>query len=182
MHGSLIWFIKLYRKLVRWSASLQRLEQFEQAIAARRQQLFEAPEGRCLCTQGLTLCKPDGAVLREALDISVGQGEGVRLGGRSGLGKSTLLRTLQGLWPYCRGEWQLPPGRSLLLPQKPYLPRMSLRGLLAYPQVEVVDDRLWPHPDTRYPAGTPTPAPSSTAADPPEYRCSGRNCRSARWG
>ncbi|HCN47172.1 MAG TPA: ABC transporter ATP-binding protein, partial [Pseudomonas sp.] len=48
-------------------------------------------------------------------------GQWVRLDGRSGLGKSTLLRTLQGLWPYCRGQWQLPPGASLLLPQQPYL-------------------------------------------------------------
>ncbi|MER2297295.1 MULTISPECIES: hypothetical protein [Pseudomonas] len=70
VRGSLSWFIKLYHKLVRWSASLQRLEQFEQAIAASRQQLLEAPEWHCLCTQGLTLCKPDGAVLLDALDLS----------------------------------------------------------------------------------------------------------------
>jgi len=76
------------------------------------------------------------------LDLRVGQGQWLRLGGRSGLGKSTLLRTLQGLWPYCLGDWQLPPGRSLLLPQKPYMPCMSLRGLLAYPQVRAIDDVL----------------------------------------
>ena len=41
------------------------------------------------------------------------------------------LRTLQGIWPYCRGGWQLPPGRSLLLPQKPYLSSMPLRPFCA---------------------------------------------------
>ncbi|RZI78109.1 MAG: ATP-binding cassette domain-containing protein, partial [Pseudomonas sp.] len=56
--------------------------------------------------------------------------------------KSTLLRTLQGLWPYCRGNWQLPPGRSLLLPQKPYLPQMRLDELLAYPRLQRFDDVL----------------------------------------
>ncbi|MFJ4113229.1 ABC transporter ATP-binding protein/permease [Pseudomonas sp. NPDC089758] len=140
VHGSLSWFIKLYHKLVRWSAALQRLEQFEQAITASRRQAVTATQGDCLCTRGLTLCRPDGSAMLRDLDLQAGQGQWLRLGGRSGVGKSTLLRTLQGLWPYCLGEWQLPPGRSLLLPQKPYLPHMSLRALLAYPQVQSIDD------------------------------------------
>ncbi|MFJ4056597.1 ABC transporter ATP-binding protein/permease [Pseudomonas sp. NPDC089743] len=140
VHGSLSWFIKLYHKLVRWSAALQRLEQFEQAITASPRQAVTATQGDCLCTRGLTLCRPDGSAMLRDLDLQAGQGQWLRLGGRSGVGKSTLLRTLQGLWPYCLGEWQLPPGRSLLLPQKPYMPHMSLRALLAYPQVQSIDD------------------------------------------
>jgi putative ATP-binding cassette transporter len=140
VQGSLSWFIKLYPKLVRWSAALQRLEQFERAIAATRAQLRDTPEGACLCTEGLAVCRPDGSVLLEGLEVRVMPGQWVRLDGRSGLGKSTLLRTLQGLWPHCRGQWQLPPGRSLLLPQQPYLATMSLRELLAYPATEVPND------------------------------------------
>ncbi|MBA1323126.1 ABC transporter ATP-binding protein/permease [Pseudomonas plecoglossicida] len=142
VHDSLSWFIKLYNKLVRWSAALERLDQFERAIEASRQQVVSAPQGSCLCAQGLTLCRPDGSALLSNLDLRVGQGQWLRLAGRSGLGKSTLLRTLQGLWPYCRGNWQLPPGRSLLLPQKPYLPQMRLHELLAYPQLQRFDDVL----------------------------------------
>lgn len=140
VHDSLSWFIKLYNKLVRWSAALERLDQFEQAIAASRRGVTPAPRGECLCAQGLTLCRPDGSVMLGEVHLQARAGQWLRLAGRSGLGKSTLLRTLQGLWPYCRGDWQLPAGRSLLLPQKPYLPRMTLRGLLAYPQVEGIDE------------------------------------------
>jgi len=140
VHGSLSWFIKLYHKLVRWSAALQRLEQFEHAIAASRGQAITAAKGDCLCTRGLTLYRPDGSDMLRDLDLQAAQGQWLRLGGRSGVGKSTLLRTLQGLWPYCLGDWQLPPGRSLLLPQKPYMPHMSLRALLAYPQVRSIDN------------------------------------------
>lgn len=140
VQGSLSWFIKLYPKLVRWSAALQRLEQFERAIAASRAQARAMPAGPCLCTEGLAVCRPDGSVLLDDLDVRVMPGQWVRLAGRSGLGKSTLLRTLQGLWPYCRGEWQLPPGRSLLLPQQPYLALMPLRELLAYPATELPND------------------------------------------
>lgn len=142
VHDSLSWFIKLYNKLVRWSAALERLDQFERAIEASRQQVVSAPQGSCLCAQRLTLCRPDGSALLSNLDLRVGQGQWLRLAGRSGLGKSTLLRTLQGLWPYCRGNWQLPPGRSLLLPQKAYLPQMRLHELLAYPQLQRFDDVL----------------------------------------
>ena len=53
---------------------------------------------------------------------------------------TTTLRTLHGIWPYFRGQWQLPPGRSLLLPQKPYLTSVTLRHLLAYPAVELPCD------------------------------------------
>lgn len=137
---SLSWFIKLYHKLMRWSAALERLDQFERAIEASRGQVRNAPQGSCLCTEGLAVCRPDGSVLLQGLDLRVQPGQWVRLAGRSGLGKSTLLRTLQGLWPYCRGEWQLPGGRSLLLPQRPYLAYMPLRGLLSYPQASVATD------------------------------------------
>ncbi|MBK5004637.1 ABC transporter ATP-binding protein/permease [Pseudomonas sp. S32] len=140
VHGSLSWFIKLYNKLVRWSAALQRLEQFQLAIDASRAQVGTAARGNCLCTRGLTLCRPDGSMLLKSIDLRVEEGHWARVGGRSGLGKSTLLRALQGLWPYSQGAWQLPSGRSLLLPQKPYMPCMSLRRLLAYPRVCPIDD------------------------------------------
>ena len=93
--------------------------------------------GDCLCVSGLDVLRPDAGLLLGDVSVQVAQGEWLLIAGRSGIGKSTLLRTLQGIWPYCRGGWQLPPGRSLLLPQKPYLPSMPLRQLLAYPAVEV---------------------------------------------
>lgn len=140
VQGSLSWFIKLYPKLMHWSSAVERLGQFEQAIAATRVQA-RAPEiGDCLCIEGLEVLRPDGGVLMAGISVRVMPGQWLLIAGRSGIGKSTLLRTLQGIWPYCRGSWGLPPGRSLLLPQKPYLPSVPLRTLLAYPALEVPDD------------------------------------------
>ncbi|PQZ91499.1 MULTISPECIES: ABC transporter ATP-binding protein/permease [Pseudomonas] len=137
VQASLSWFIKLYPKLMRWSSAVERLGQFEQAIAASRCQAKAPVIGDCLCIQGLDVLRPDAGVLLGDVSVRVAQGEWLLIAGRSGIGKSTLLRTLQGLWPYCRGGWQLPPGRSLLLPQKPYLPNLPLRNLLAYPALDV---------------------------------------------
>ncbi|MFZ3238034.1 MAG: ATP-binding cassette domain-containing protein, partial [Stellaceae bacterium] len=49
-------------------------------------------------------------------------------------GKSTLLRAVAGLWPFGRGHVRVADGRTLFLPQRPYLPLGSLADALAYPR------------------------------------------------
>ncbi|OHC30119.1 MAG: ABC transporter ATP-binding protein [Pseudomonadales bacterium RIFCSPHIGHO2_02_FULL_60_43] len=141
VQGSLSWFIGAYTTLAEWSATVERLGQFEEAIVRTRQQVREPLCGDCLCLDRLDVLLPNGEPLMCDLRGQVQHGEWVRLAGPSGMGKSTLLRTLQGLWPYYRGAWQLPNGRSLLLPQKPYLAALPLRELLVYPSADMVADQ-----------------------------------------
>ena len=135
VQGSLSWFINSYRDLAEWSATVQRLAQFQQAL----ERLGPVPlqRGETLSTCGLDVLRPDGQPLLCGLSLRAQPGEWLRLAGASGLGKTTLLRTLMGLWPHHRGDWQLPGGRSLLLPQKPYLAHGRLDRLLAYPASEL---------------------------------------------
>lgn len=140
VQGSLSWFIDSYRRLMEWSATVQRLGQFQQAIEASRSQLREPRQAPQLSIRNLQVHKPDGAVLFAGLNATVASGEWVRIEGASGLGKSSLLRTLQGIWPYYQGDWQVPAGRSLLLPQQPYLPTVTLRQLLAYPAHQLPEE------------------------------------------
>ena len=54
--------------------------------------------------------------------------------GPTGSGKSTLMRTLAGIWPFGHGIINIPEGDSVLfLPQKSYLPLGTLRDVLLYP-------------------------------------------------
>ena len=57
--------------------------------------------------------------------------------GESGAGKSSLLRTIAGLWQTGSGVIVRPPlGRMMFLPQRPYMIQGSLRAQLLYPLSE----------------------------------------------
>lgn len=81
---------------------------------------------------------PDGGVLIAGFNARVASGEWVRIDGASGLGKSSLLRTLQGIWPCYQGDWQVPAGRSSSTPctwMKP--PESSALQLMALLKAEL---------------------------------------------
>ncbi|MEE4632961.1 ABC transporter ATP-binding protein/permease [Pseudomonas alliivorans] len=142
VQGSLSWFIDVYPRLAAWSATVERLGQFQQAIEATRGQVVKPEQGAVLRVENLVIHHADGSHLLGTLNFIAGPGQWLRIAGRSGIGKSTLLRTLQGLWPYYQGSWQLPGGSSLLIPQQPYLPSLPLRQLLAYPATECPADEV----------------------------------------
>lgn len=87
----------------------------------------------------LTVATPD---LRRTLvtDLTVDAATAARMliVGASGAGKSSVLRTVAGLWDSGDGKVQRPALREMLfLPQKPYMSLGTLRSQLLYPHVDV---------------------------------------------
>jgi len=130
-----------------WRAVIFRLTEFNQSI--NRYSVVSSGinvkehHGNDIVIQHLKLSLPDGRLLLDDINLVLPLGGSFLLSGRSGLGKSTLLRALAGLWLYGEGQIALPKNKKLFfLPQKPYLPLGSLKEVLVYPHNCDIDDRI----------------------------------------
>ncbi|VEI44436.1 ABC transporter [Actinobacillus equuli] len=74
------------------------------------------------------------------LSLAIDHNQWIRLKGKSGLGKSTLLRVLSGIWDYYEGEYKQPNKPSLLVPQRSYLNEGTLADVLSYPNKNCYSD------------------------------------------
>jgi putative ATP-binding cassette transporter len=141
VQGALTFFITSYSTIASYKAVIDRLTTFEAAInGVRREsgkgvQVTEAAStGPDLRVSNLEVALPDGRALMRADDVSFKNGETTLLTGPSGSGKSTLFRAISGIWPFGRGQVDVPAGQSMmLLPQRPYIPIGSLRAAITYP-------------------------------------------------
>ena len=96
----------------------------------------------CVNIDGLTVRTPSSVVLVEDLNLKLEANTALLIRGRSGVGKTTLLRAVAGLWPYVDGSVARPiEPQTLFLPQKPYLPLGTLRGALYYPATPQGDEQ-----------------------------------------
>jgi vitamin B12/bleomycin/antimicrobial peptide transport system ATP-binding/permease protein len=77
---------------------------------------------------------PDGRPLVSNLNLELAGGASLLVKGPSGTGKTTLLRSMAGLWPHVSGRLGTSSeGGTLFCSQQPYLPLGTLRTALAYP-------------------------------------------------
>ncbi|RMV99606.1 ABC transporter [Pseudomonas coronafaciens pv. porri] len=131
------WFISAYGTLASWRATSDRLLSFRQAMSdheAQQPAIERTRSEDALELRNLGLEIAGGRQLLTDANLRIGAGERVMLSGRSGSGKSSLLRALGGLWPNGSGQIRLPAGPALFLPQRPYLPIGTLREAMSYPQ------------------------------------------------
>ncbi|GGC71955.1 ABC transporter ATP-binding protein/permease [Chelatococcus reniformis] len=135
---SLSWFIFSYRDLAELAAASRRLDGFLDridAIASRPPTIARRPSGNStLRLSGLTLDDPAGRELARVPALVITKGEAVWLRGRSGIGKSTALKAVAGLWRAGGGTIEMPGGTQMFLPQQPYLPLADLRAAALYPR------------------------------------------------
>lgn len=104
---------------------------------AEREQGIEVNENaRRLRLDDLTIQTPNREkTLTRGLNFTLPPGKSVLIMGESGTGKSSLLRTIAGLWQSGKGSIERPNINHLIfLPQRPYLVQGSLREQLVYPR------------------------------------------------
>jgi putative ATP-binding cassette transporter len=136
------WLVDNYPQLAEWTASARRvaalqasLDELERAEIGRVGRINRCEgKGAALRLRGLSVTLDDRTLVAGA-EIAIMPGEKVLITGESGLGKSTLVRALAGLWPWGGGEIEMPAGaKLLLLPQRVYVPLGTLRRVANYPE------------------------------------------------
>jgi putative ATP-binding cassette transporter len=139
VQGALSFFVDAYPRLAEWKSVIERLSGFERSIdeatgTRRPNTCAPTPTANAISSKGLLLKQPNGSLLLNVGEIDLHRGEATLLLGPSGLGKSTLLRAVAGIWPHSEGRIEVPAdAKMLVLPQRPYLPDGSLREAIAYP-------------------------------------------------
>ena len=78
---------------------------------------------------------PGGGQLLDPLDLQLDPGDSLVITGRSGTGKTTLLRSIAQMWPYTTGSVHRPLDnhQTMFLSQLPYVPLGDLRTVVSYP-------------------------------------------------
>ena len=138
---ALTWFVDNTPRIGEWLASVGRVAALSRAMAGLDEGVFEgggitvaASADDRLQLVDLAITQYDGVVMIDNADAVFAPGERVWLSGASGIGKSTLVRAIAGLWRWGRGQVLVPAGvQMMFLPQRPYMPLGSFRKIVCYP-------------------------------------------------
>ncbi|MEB2847961.1 ATP-binding cassette domain-containing protein [Rhizobiales bacterium RZME27] len=145
---TLSWFIFSYRDLADLVATSARLDTFLRAAERAGAHAADGaiairPQGRRMALHRLRVRTPHGRELLALDRLDIEPGETVWLQAPSGTGKTTLAKTLAGLWPHADGEVFWPREQTMFLSQKAYCPIGTLADAVAYPHLAAdiaVDD------------------------------------------
>lgn len=141
VQDSLSFLVNSYNQIAQWRAVGQRLttfvnhiESIEEKVEEENQTNFSKHEDNTIVANHVSIDTPRGDQLLKNINVIFRPGEHYLINGMSGIGKSTFVRTLAGIWPFASGDILLPANKQIMfLPQKPYMPIGTLAEAILFP-------------------------------------------------
>lgn len=140
LQRALSFFRNFYEAFTAYQARLERLNGFFSSMQKSKtnQDLQYQPLENGIVLQNVGLFLADNRTLIENVNLQLNQGNRLLIQGKSGCGKTSLLRLLAGLWRFdATGVIKLPPKSQIMfVPQRPYLPQGTLKQAICYPDFD----------------------------------------------
>jgi putative ATP-binding cassette transporter len=141
VQDSLSFVVNSYPRIAEWQAVAQRLTTFVNHISDAEEKAekenhlkFRKQPEKTIAVSGVTIHTPRKELLLQNITENFVHGNNYLIKGDSGIGKSTFIRALAGIWPYAAGEVTFPEQqRVMYLPQRPYMPIGTLEEAILFP-------------------------------------------------
>lgn len=129
--GSLSWFTDSYALLMRWFASIDRITEVNRAIHLPIQSPIEfAHSEDHLILDHVIVQNPQHETLLTVDHWRIEKGQTYLFNGASGSGKTSLIKTIVGLWPFAKGKISKPKN-ILVISQRDFIPTLALRDIIS---------------------------------------------------
>jgi len=133
--GSLSIIVTSFGGLTSYIVAIDRLGAFGDSLDAAAPHTIDhslGGAGNSVSLDDVTVSTPDQRVLLRDITFDLKHGESLLVMGPSGTGKTSLVRTIFGLWDPAKGTVSRPAlGRMLFMPQRPYVGPGPLREHLS---------------------------------------------------
>lgn len=140
LQRALSFFRNFYEAFTAYQARLERLNGFFSSTEKPMptQQLYHQTIEQGIILQDVALFLADNRKLIDNINLQLNQGDRLLIQGKSGCGKTSLLRLLAGLWRFdATGTIKMPAKQQIMfVPQRPYLPQGKLKQAICYPDFD----------------------------------------------
>ncbi len=142
LQDALSFFVDSYPQIAVWRATGRRLttflnhiEEVETKVEKKSHLKTSQQATSSLIAKDLNIKTPREEMLLSNINETFTHGKNYLIKGTSGIGKSTFLRVIAGIWPFASGEIIYPEARSVMfLPQQPYMPIGTLADAIIFPE------------------------------------------------